>query len=166
MYLPTCGLCAMKNSPCISSVTSRLRRASRDSLGSDEGIYLSHQTSYGSSYTKTQQPRHSAQSQVFFHLVSLSALPERTGLQAGDRPFTGSYYDRTGGWKGPLEVSRSNQLLGAGLPKQVSAAVALRSQLLNPSRMEVSLHPALMQVPVLLGPRFSEIHRMQPSALT
>lgn len=50
---------------------------------------------------------HSTQSQVFFHLISLSVLSERPELQAGDRPLTGSYYDRAGGWKGPLEVSRS-----------------------------------------------------------
>lgn len=101
-----------------------------DFFGSHEGISLSCQTNYSSSQRKTQQFWHSTQHQVCFHIISLLALPGRTGLHNGGQPFTRSYSHWSAGWKGPMEVSKSN-LRHLELNCLHRSAVAM----LNPSRL-------------------------------
>lgn len=71
----------------------------------------------------------------------------------GNRPLTGSVSHRRAGWKGPLEVSRPNQALGAEPPTQAQPTAALHSHVLNPSGTEASLSITAMQIPCT-GPQF------------
>lgn len=90
-----------------------------DFSGSDEGIYLSCHTSYSRSQTKTQQFWHSTQ-----HQVCLWAVPGRTGLHNGGRPFTGSYNHQLLAGRDLCRSPSPIQILGAELPTQVSRGTA------------------------------------------
>lgn len=74
-------------------------------------------------------------------------------LQTGNWPLTGSVSHRRAGWKGPPEVSRPNQAVGAEPPAQAQPTAVLHSHVLNPSGTEVSLNLVAMQVPCT-GPQF------------